>query len=256
MSLKISEGGEYEKLETGLYQGTCYQIVDMGTTEQEYEGQKSKKKRIQLTFEISKSLDIDGNEQPEAQARSTKMNDGRPFAVSALYTASLFESAALRKHLVSWRGRQFTEEELAGFDIDKLLGCTANVEVGLTKGGNPKIVGLYKPDGGVQVVPTVNEIRAFDLDEYSKEWTGEMCDTSKKMCDIYDSLPMWIQNDIDDSFELRAAKAKGEAAGFTRDGDESSSVDELSALTDEAAKNNSPDFGEDDEGLTEDKIPF
>jgi len=252
MSLKITEGGEYEKLEVGLYQGTCYQIVDMGTTEQEYEGQKSKKLRVQLTFEISKSLDIDGRENSQDQAREIKMSDGRPFAVSALYTASLFESAALRKHLVSWRGRQFTEEELAGFDIDKLLGCTANVEVGLTKGGNPKIVGLYKPDGGVQVVPTVNETRAFNLDDYCKEWTGDMSDESKRMCDIFESLPMWMQTDIESSFELQAAKRKGEAAGVKPA--VSDDMTNLADLATEAEQSNTPNF--DDNQITEDKIPF
>ena len=80
------------------------------------------------------------------------MEDGRPFAVSKTYTASLFEAAALRKDLESWRGKSFTEEELGGFDISKLLGCTARIEVGHTAptenslGGNPKILNLQRPD--------------------------------------------------------------------------------------------------------------
>ena len=136
MSLTIKTEGDFQKLSPGLYSGTCYRIIDMGTTEQEYEGVTSKKKRVHITFEVNKSLDIDGQELPEHEGNPTKMNDGKPFVVSKIYTASLFESAALRKDLVSWRGRQFSDKELAGFDIDKLLGCTANVEVGLTKGKN------------------------------------------------------------------------------------------------------------------------
>jgi hypothetical protein len=247
MSLTIKTEGDFEKLSTGLYAGTCYRIIDMGTTEQEYEGVTSKKKRVHITFEVNKSLDINGRELPEHEGNPTKMNDGKPFVVSKIYTASLFESAALRKDLVSWRGRQFTEEELSGFDIDKLLGCTANVEVGLTKGGNPKIVGLYKPDGGVQVVPTVNEISGFDLDVYCNEWTGQMSDASKKMCDIFDSLPMWMQTDIENSFELQAAKRKGEASGHIKN-EPSEESQQLSDLVSEAEKGNSSDF--------EDSIPF
>jgi len=246
MSLTIKTEGDFEKLSPGLYSGTCYRIIDMGTTEQEYEGVTSKKKRVHITFEVNKSLDIDGQELQEHEGNPTKMNDGKPFVVSKIYTASLFESAALRKDLVSWRGRQFSEEELAGFNIDKLLGCTANVEVGLTKGGNPKIVGLYKPDGGVQKVPTVNATSGFDLDVYCQEWTGQMSDESKKMCDIFTDLPMWMQTDIEASFELQAAKRKGEAAGFKQEPSED--LQNLSELVSEAEKDNSSDF--------EDKIPF
>jgi hypothetical protein len=45
------------------------------------------------------------------------------------YTKSLHEKAGLRKHLESWRGKSFTEEEAKGFDIEKLLGvyCMINV---------------------------------------------------------------------------------------------------------------------------------
>ena len=58
MSLTIKTEGDFEKLSTGLYAGTCYRIIDMGTTEQEYEGVTSKKKRVHITFEVNKSLDI------------------------------------------------------------------------------------------------------------------------------------------------------------------------------------------------------
>tara|TARA_R110002126_G_scaffold77683_1_gene193519 strand:+ start:938 stop:1696 length:759 start_codon:yes stop_codon:yes gene_type:complete len=252
MSLTIKTDGDFEKLGVGLYSGTCYRIIDMGTTEQEYEGVTSKKKRVHITFEVTASLDSDGNPQAEDAGNPTKMNDGKPFVVSKIYTASLFESAALRKDLVSWRGKNFSDEELAGFNIDKLLGCTANVEVGLTKGGNPKIIGVFKPDGGVQVVPTVNDTAGFDLDVYAQEWTGNMSDASKKMCDIFESLPMWMQTDIDDSFELQAAKRKGETVNSTP------VTSNLADLATEAEAQNSPNFDEDNnkETLTEDKIPF
>tara|TARA_X000001388_G_scaffold49229_1_gene35362 strand:- start:772 stop:1467 length:696 start_codon:yes stop_codon:yes gene_type:complete len=231
MSLTLKEGGEYEKLPKGQYEGVCYKVVDMGTTEQEYEGVKSKKKRVLITFEI----------------QGQKMSDDRPFVISRTYTASLFESAALRKDLVSWRGRNFTEEELQGFDIDKLLGKTANIEVGETKNGNPKIIGLFKPDGGVQSVPTVNETQKFDLDIYCKEWTGETCDESKAMCDVFADFPPWLQEDIEDSFEYKAAVKKGEDAGIVRE--KGPEAQELSEKVDEMiAQNKNP--------LTDEDIPF
>ena len=237
MSLTLKTNGDFETLAKGQYSGTCYRIVDLGTTEQEYEGVKSKKKRIQITFEVTGS--IDGTNEHE-------MQDGRPFAVSHTYTASLFESASLRKHLVSWRGKNFTEEEEAGFDVTKLLGCTANVEVGHTSGGNAKIIGLYKPDGGIQKVASVNEQIMFDLDVYCDEFNGKTSDSTKAMCDTFDSLTTWQQNDIESSFELIAAKEKGDR----QMGTEAAASDPEQNLSDLASNDDN-----DDQNI-EAKIPF
>ena len=45
MSLTIStEGGgeDFAKLQPGIYEGTCFRIVDLGTREKEFKGQVSK----------------------------------------------------------------------------------------------------------------------------------------------------------------------------------------------------------------------
>ena len=209
MSLTLSTdgNGEFEKLAKGIYHGTCYKIVDLGTTEQEYQDKKTKRTRIQLGFEITEAIDPSDNK--------VKMEDERPFAVFRTYTASLFEAAALRKDLESWRGKSFTDEELSGFDISKLLGCSARIEVGHTKateystGGNPKILSLQRPDGGVTKLPTTNEQVKFDLDIYCDEWRGKMSDETKAMVDVFDALPEWQQKEIEQSFELIAAKEDG-----------------------------------------------
>ena len=226
MSLTLKTEGDFEQLAKGQYEAVCFRIVDMGTTEQQYkDGPLTKKKRVHISFEV-----------PEQ-----KMSDGRPFSVSKTYTASLFESAALRKDLVSWRGRNFSEEEEAGFDISKLLGCTANVDVGHTENGNPKIIGIFKPDGGVKKVPTHNEPTSFDLDIYCDEFNGNSGEQSKAMCDIFDSLPIWQQEDIEKSFELIAAKEAG--------GEEPAPKESLADLATDAEVEKTSTF-EDDE------IPF
>ena len=185
------------------------------------------------------------------------MPDGRPFVVSKTYTASLFEMAALRKDLQSWRGMSFTEEELKGFDITKLLGCTARIEVGHTKpmpdgsgGGNQKILSLQRPDGGIQQAKTQNEQEIFDLDVYCDFVKGNKTPDGQAMADIFETLPPWQQEDISSSYEFIAA------AGQSTD---TTMADDLSNLTDQAAAEmNSDDFDSDDSkgGLTEDNIPF
>jgi len=211
MSLTISgegSGGDFPKLEPGIYHGTCYSIVDLGTTDQEYKGVVSKKTRVHLGFEITEAVDPSTN--------IVMMEDGRPFGAFKTYTASLFEAATLRKDLESWRGKSFTEEELAGFDISNLIGCTAKIEVGLTKksdfgdGGNPKILALREPKEGVQKVETHNDTLIFDLDVYCDEFRGKSSDETKAMCDVFESLNDWHQRDIEASYELIAAKEQFE----------------------------------------------
>ena len=200
MSLTIKSSGDFETLDKGRYAAICYQIVDMGTTNQEYEGKVSKKKQVRITFETTSEM----------------MADGRPFSVSQTYTASLSTMASLRKHLESWRNKNFTEEEEAGFDISNLLGCSADVEVGHTSGGNPKIIGLRFPEGGVQKVATKNEQILFDLDVYNDDFRGKSSDVTKAMCDVFDGFPEWLQKDIEDSFEHKAALDEGNASGVTQ----------------------------------------
>ena len=200
MSLTIKSSGDFETLDKGRYAAICYQIVDMGTTNQEYEGKVSKKKQVRITFETTSEM----------------MADGRPFSINQTYTASLSTMANLRKHLESWRNKNFTEEEEAGFDISNLLGCSADVEVGHTSGGNPKIIGLRFPEGGVQKVATKNEQILFDLDVYNDEFRGKSSDVTKAMCDVFDGFPEWLQKDIEDSFEHKAALDEGNASGVTQ----------------------------------------
>ena len=251
MSLIMSSDGSGEnlpKLQPGIYAGTCYQIVDMGTRDEVYNGETSKKTQVIITFEVTEALEPNNNE--------VQMQDGRPFAVSGTYTASLFEQAKLHQHLVSWRGKAFTEEELQGFDMSKLLGCTARIEVAHTKpspdgkgGGNPKIHNLQRPDGGIKVVDTENEKRSFDLDVFCNFKKDPATPGGKAMSDMFDTFPDWQQGKIEDSYEYKAAVGKST---------DTSMSDEVSKLTDEAAQSNSPNFDdtENNNKLTDDDIPF
>ena len=247
MSLMLKTEGDFEAMPKGQYQATCYRIVDMGTrTEQFGENDPKKRTTVHITFEVTKTIDI-GNQEYDPT-----MDDGRPMAISRTYTASLFESSALRKDLVSWRGKNFSPEEEAGFDIATFLGRTAVIEVDHTVGGKAKIAGIFKPDGGAQKIATHNEQTIFDLDVYCDEFNGNSSPTTKAMCDIFTDLPEWQQKDIEGSYEYIAAVKKGESAGFKPA--VSNESPNLADLATEAEQNNSPNF--DDDAITEDKIPF
>ena len=59
-------------------------------------------------------------------------------SISKNYTLSLSEKSSLRLDLQTWRGRDFTAEELRGFELEKILGHWAMISVTKNAGNNGK----------------------------------------------------------------------------------------------------------------------
>jgi hypothetical protein len=87
----------------------CYRVIDLGTQDSSYKGEPKKTRLIMIAWELP----------------DERMEDGRPFMVSRRFTYSASENSHLRKALESWRGKAFTSEEIAGFDLSKMLKATA-----------------------------------------------------------------------------------------------------------------------------------
>ena len=96
-------GGDFEQVDPGSYAAVCYKIVDIGTREGEYQGVKNSRRQVIIGWELDELM-------------TTGERAGKPFVVSKFYTQSLGEKANLRHDLAGWRGRDFTPDELAGFD--------------------------------------------------------------------------------------------------------------------------------------------
>src|SRR6185295_3766959 len=88
----------------GLHNAVCVDVVDLGIVDTKF----GKKEQIRLCWELD-------------PATAGTLDDGRRFLIQKTYTPSLLEKAALNKDLKAWRGRAFTAEELAGFDLDNVL---------------------------------------------------------------------------------------------------------------------------------------
>jgi len=214
MGLTISSGGgDYENLEAGRYQATCYKLVDAGTREESYQdGPLRKRHIVYIYWEVTHKQEVDDGEEHWEEVR---MADGRPFSASKKYTASLNENAALFKDLKSWRGRPFSDADLAGFELPKVLGVTAELEMIKQNkdevNGRVKVEGVYKPEGGMKKVDTSNELQCFDIDVYAQEFAGKSTSESKLMCDMLENMPPWMAEEIDQSFEVLAVRNKGAA---------------------------------------------
>lgn len=107
----IKETPTYKLPSPGSVQGVLAEVVDLGMVTTEWQGKKRESHKCLLTFEIDEMVEREGIEQR--------------MIVSRRFTASLNEKAALRQFLEGWRGKTFTDAELAGFDLDKIIGTNA-----------------------------------------------------------------------------------------------------------------------------------
>ena len=138
----------------GIQHAVCAFVEDVGDEYSEMFNKTDRK--VVIIWELAERIpetytDSAGNEQPVSQDIV-----GRPFMLSKSYTLSLGKKANLRRDLESWRGKQFTEAELEGFDIEVLKGkaCMLNVIHEAKDGGGTraKIAAVTPPMKGLPLL--------------------------------------------------------------------------------------------------------
>jgi hypothetical protein len=97
---------------------------------------------------------------------------GEPMSISKNFTLSLAEKATLRKDLQTWRGREFTADELRGFELKNVLGAWAMISVIKAMGNNGK---EYTNIAAIMSVPQAvkkagmpqhhNDLKMFSIEE-------------------------------------------------------------------------------------------
>ena len=122
--VKQDDTKDFPMPSSGPHAARCYQVVDLGIKAKggQYSGFAHK---IRLAFELDEL-----------------MEDGRPFSVSETLTMSLNEKAKLYQRLVSWRGRAFTDEELAAFDLKKLINAPCMINVIINESGGKQYANI------------------------------------------------------------------------------------------------------------------
>lgn len=110
MGVVVSETGGGQSVPAGVYSAVCSKVYDLGQQEGYEPGTTQHK--VALLWELDETKD-----------------DGQRFIMARTYTASLNEKAKLRQDLEAWRGRRFTADELAGFDLDNILGAPCQLSV-------------------------------------------------------------------------------------------------------------------------------
>lgn len=159
-------GGDFKPAPDGNHAAVCTQVIDLGVQQTSF----GDKRQVRLSWEIDE-----------------KREDGKRFAVSRNYTMSLNQKAALRKDIEAWRGKPFTKEELDGFDLEKLLGAPALVNVVHNeKDGNTyaNVSGISRLPKGMLTVAPEADLLCFSCDapdtavlEKLPEWLGDKVTT-------------------------------------------------------------------------------
>lgn len=99
----------YTPAPEGLHLAVCVDVIDLGIVQTTW-GDRHK---VRLVWQI---------EEEDSQRL-------RRFECRKQYNLTLHEKATLRKDLESWRGRKFSDAELKGFDLEKLLGVNCQLQV-------------------------------------------------------------------------------------------------------------------------------
>jgi hypothetical protein len=122
-----ADGKEFKLVPPGLHLARCYRVIDLGTQVNAFQGKEKKNRKVLIQFEVH-GEDEFGNPMVT--------DNGDPMVVGKNYTLMLAELAALRKHLQSWRGREFTPEELKGFQLSNILDQWAMLAIIHTTGND------------------------------------------------------------------------------------------------------------------------
>jgi hypothetical protein len=170
-----NKGGDFKQLPPATYSARCYQIVDLGHQKNEHEGKITVKHQVLVSWEIPTEL----------------LDDGEPMSIGKFYTLSLHPKSNLGQDLVSWRGKAFTTEEEAGFDVSNLAGVPCMLSV-IDKNGKSRVSSVSGLPKGMTVPDQINDSLVFSMEDYSKG------DTS-----IFDKLSEGIQAIVLKSEDLK-----------------------------------------------------
>lgn len=191
MIAKDSGGGNFEQAPVGTHVARCYKLIDIGTTLQEFQGESKKRRQVIIGWELPNEL------------MQTGEFAGQPFTASKFYTLSLHEKANLRHDLKNWRGRDFTDKELEGFDVKSVLGAACMVSITMNEKGRADVSGVMALPKGTNVPEAVNPPIYFSLDDFDQP--------------VFDSFSEKMQALIAKSDEYKARSAKPAEVAFVDD---------------------------------------
>ena len=191
-------GGGFEPVPVGTHIARCVTVVDLGFQDTPW----GAKEKVYIGFEV-----------PGVRVKWTKDDkeyEG-PAIIGSQYTNSIHPDSNLGQALVSWRGKAFSEDEKAGFDLFTILdvpcmiSVTHNTKGEKTYANIAAIMGLPK---GTPAPARETDILAYTPQDNEKkanfdklpEWLQKKCEAGHRMADSQNEygLPPPPANDFRD----------------------------------------------------------
>jgi len=154
-----NKGGDFERVPCGAQPAVAAKLYNLGL-QPGFQGKKPCK-QVVILFEL-------------AARRARGDNAGQRFGITATYNASFGSEgmpSKLRTHLVSWRGRDFTTDELNRFDLRKILGhnCTLSLVEQKKADGKTfaKVIGIMPPMPGIEKMTPETPV------DFVPEWVAQ-----------------------------------------------------------------------------------
>jgi hypothetical protein len=180
--------GNFAPIAQGNYVARCFSMIEIGTIEEEYQGEKKMAHKVRLTFEF-----------PTEQKIFKEENGEQPYVISKEFTLSMHEKAGLRKFLEAWRGKSFTELEAKAFDITVLLGkpCMINIIQKENSKGNlvSQISSVGGMPKGLECPPQINVTQLLSFDNFDEL--------------LFETLPDYLKDKIKSSKQYAALHIGG-----------------------------------------------
>ena len=120
-----SSQSSFTPVPPGMHLARCFRIVDLGTQTTVWQGKEKHLPKVLIQFEIHSE---------DSEGRPLLTAAGEPLSISKRYTNLLSDKSTLTADLESWRGAALTKAERDGFDLERLLGVWAMVNVTESQG--------------------------------------------------------------------------------------------------------------------------
>ena len=181
MKISANGGDSIRKVcPQGTHIGRCYQIIDLGTTEDKKFG--GRKRKVQLLFEL-----------PLETAVFDESKGEQPYYVRTSMTASMSEKANLRKFIESWIGKTMTDKEASQIELFDLIGKAGMINVShrVTDSGTyANIMSISPLPKGIECPAPVNQPLCYDTTMHNQ--------------DVFAQLPEFVRLQIMESDEYKS----------------------------------------------------
>lgn len=175
MSLVMSEDSKpkYPTIPLGVQKARCISVIDLGTQENNWQGETSWKRQVLFEWEVPEHTN----------------NDNEPLTISKFYNVSFYEKSNLSKDLTSWRGKPFSAQEKKQFNLGDMLGETCQIQI-------------MEKDNGKQHIVSIMPLKDDISQQYHKSKLFSVEDYQKGSKEVFNQIREGIRNIILSSSEL------------------------------------------------------